>query len=293
MPDGPLRNLVTPLLGAAIAGHAEVARVLVAGGADIHRESLTQPLTPTGAAEYWSFQGQGQKDVAAYLRSLGGTNPYNDPNRPENQWDGHPGEWPIRLVEKALDARVAPQPYVRGEGADAVPLYSCRFDRKKWLFRLLFTTHLSPRLGHELAIALPGRWPIHRAALEHRHFAWPLDLVAHLTRRGTPFRHGDVLTRSALGANAWVHPQVSDWVAVSLSVIESIRVSLAEKDPVFARHAGPVLLLVPRVAAKKALDAEAARQFADAKASMKWGPTALKPGRSGLAVPLELSTEDA
>jgi hypothetical protein len=86
---------------------------------------------------------------------------------------------------------------------------------------------------------------------------------------------------------------VSDWVAVSLSVIESIRVSLAEKDPVFARHAGPVLLLVPRVAAKKALDAEAARQFADAKASMKWGPTALKPGRSGLAVPLELSTEDA
>jgi hypothetical protein len=292
-PDGTDSTLVTPLHGAAINGDVGIARLLVDAGADIHRESLTQPLTPTGAAEYWSFQGQGQKDIAAYLRSLGGTNPYNDPNRPETLWDGHVGEWPIRLVEKTLDARVSPESYVRGSGAAGVPLYSCRFDRKKWLFRLLFTAHLSPKLGYELAVALPGRWPVHRAALEHRRFAWPLDVVAHLARGGLPLRHGGVASRAALGDSVWLPPPVSDFVAVAFSGVESVRAGLAKKDPEFARHAGPLLLLVPRLSAKKPLDAAAARAFADAKASVKWGPSALKPGRSGLAIPLELSAEDA
>jgi hypothetical protein len=292
-PDGTDSALVTPLHGAAVNGDVDIARLLIDAGADIHRESLTQPLTPTGAAEYWSFQGQGQKDVAAYLRSLGGTNPYNDPNRPETLWDGHVGEWPIRLVEKTLDARVSPEPYVRGSGAAGVPLYSCRFDRKKWLFRLLFTAHLSPTRGYEIAVALPGRWPVHRAALEHHRFAWPLDVVAHLARGSLPLRHGDVVSRAALGDSVRLPPAVSDFVAVALSGIESVRAGLAKKDPVFARHAGPLLLLVPRLSAKKSLDAAAARAFADAKASVKWGPSALKPGRSGLAIPLELCAEDA
>lgn len=292
-PDGSVTELVPPLFQAAMNGTLGVAMRLVEAGADIHRESLTQPLTPTGAAEYWSFQGQGQKDVAAYLRSLGGTNPYNDPNRPETLWDGHVGEWPIRLVEKTLDARVSPEPYMRGSGAAGVPLYSCRFDRKKWLFRLLFTAHLSPTLGYELAVALPGRWPVHRSALEHHRFAWPLDVVAHLARRSLPLRHGDVVSRAALADSVRLPPAVSDFVAVALSGIESVRVGLAKKDPVFARHAGPLLLLVPRLSAKKPLDAAAARAFADAKASVKWGPSALKPGRSGLAIPLELCAEDA
>lgn len=293
VPDGAMDASVSPLFIAAMEGSLHVARLLLDGGADLHRESLTQPLTPTGAAEYWSFQGQGQKDVAAYLRSLGGTNPYNDPDRPETLWDGHVGEWPIRLVEKTLDARVSPEPYLRGSGAAGVPLYSCRFDRKKWLFRLLFTAHLSPTLGYELAVALPGRWPVHRAALEHRRFAWPLDVVAHLARGGLPLRHGDVVSRAALGDSVRLPPSVSDFVAVALSGVESVRAGLAKKDPVFARHAGPLLLLVPRLSAKTPLDAAAARAFADAKASVKWGPSALKPGRSGLAVPLELCAEDA
>lgn len=293
--DGAVDELATALYSSAGQGHLDIARLLVEAGADIHRESLTQPLTPTGAAEYWSFLGENRKEVARYLRSLGGQNPYNDPNRPPDQWDGHPGELQIRFVERALAARVSPIPYIRQVEGSPVELYSCRFDNKKYLFRLLFTVSLNGPRHQEVALALPGMWPVHRAALELERFRWPLDLLARTSRNvaaSGPLEHGMVLDRNhpATAGVRWPET-ISQWLVVAHESLEGVRRELSAIDEFIANTLGPVLLLVPHLAKKPLTPGAPAREAADAKARVKWAPPALKVGRNTLAVPLEVSAE--
>ena len=296
-PDGAVDHGSTPLQGAAYSGHLDVVRALVEAGADIHRESFGMPLTPTGTAEYWSFLGKGQAEVAAYLRSLGGQNPYNDPNRPENLWEGREGELHLRFVERALGSRVSPFPLQREhvKGRDLL-LYSCRFDRKKWLFRLLFTVQLSLTAGCEVGLALPCNWPVHRAALELPRFAWPIDflfgLAARLDRDVGVIGHGDVLDRAHPLARGLAWPARFDqWLVVQHASFETVRTELAAQDEHVAKHLRPTLLLVPHFAKTPLRPGADARAKADAKALVKWAKPALGTARNGLVVPIETSAE--
>ena len=295
-PDGRIESSVTPLYQAACQGNIEVARLLVAAGADIHREALGGALTPTAGAEYWSFLGQNRREVATYLRSLGGQNPYNDPNRPEDQWDGREGELHLRFIERALASRVSPFPYQRVvTGRRKVSLYSCRFDMKKHLFRLLFTVHLSTTAQRELALALPGRWPLHREALELQRFAWPLDFlcgIADRVKRGAVIEHGDVIDREHPLAQGLQWPStITQWLIVRHESADAVRRELSKTDKFIAKWLRPTLLVVPLHSKKSLKSGAPAKTAADTKARVKWAPPALGTARNGLAIPLVASAE--
>ncbi len=288
--DGPIDHRTTPLLAAAKEGQFEVVKRLVDADADIHREMLTSPVTPTAEAEYWSFLNRGQKDVAAYLRSLGGTNPYNEPVRPDDFWDEYVGGLHIMLIEGALRFRVSPYPFRRdiGDGREII-VHSCRFAPNKFLFRMLFTVNLSMAAGCEIGIVLPAVWPVHKAALQLKNYSWPIDFlfkVAAAVSAGVKVEHGQVLDRDhAAVAGAYWSPMFDQWLVVNHSSIEDVRQKLA---PTLM----PTFLLTPVCEKKKLVEGAESRKRADARANAKWGNSALGPGRNALAIPMEASKED-
>lgn len=288
--DGPVDGGSTPLHGAARSGQLAVARTLIEAGADIDREAAGMPLTPTGIAEYWSLLGQGQTEVAAYLRSLGGQNPYNDPNRPEDLWSGREGELHLRFVERALGARV-PFPFEREPvKGRRLALYWCRFRRPHYYFRLLFTVQLSLTAEREVGLVLPCSWPVHRAALELPRFTWPLDLLfgvaARLDRGEVSVEHGDVLDREhpAVRGLAWP-TSFEQWLVVRHGSFETVRQELSTEDDFIAKWLRPTLLLVPHFAKRRLRAGAEALAKADAKARVKWEKPALGTARNGLVVP--------
>lgn len=282
--DGGVDSSSTPLHHAAMGGHLAVVRELVEVGADIHRESLRLPLTPTGTAEYWSFQNQGQREVAEYLRTLGGINPYNG-ERPDDVWEGLGGEMHIELVERALNGRVSPVPFARATiTGREVAIRTSRFAPTLFLFRTLFTTSLSPIAGQELALVLPSLWPLHARALQEPRYAWPLDLLAHLEERasrGASLAHGDVLNRGDehLAGLDWP-TNFDQWLVVCHGSLEERRLAVPEA------MLSPTLFLVPHANKKPIVPGKDALTRADAKATVKWARPALGQGKNGLVVPL-------
>jgi hypothetical protein len=285
--DGRLDDRSTPLIDACISGHLSVVRRLLEAGADLHRESLRQPLTATGTAEYWSFKQEGQPEVASYLRSLGGTNPYfdgaPDAKDAEERWAGAVGEMHIELLERALYGRVSLVPFEREEGSERpLVVRQCRFSANPYLFRLLCTVNAAPSAPGEVAIALPAAWPLHAAALKEQRYAWPLELVFHVARKlqqGASLSHGDLLARDGeILQNAFTPRDIEQWIVVAHRTFEERRIAVLQAG------LAPTLLLVPNFA--KAIKPKEALAKADAKAQVNWEKPALGTGRSALTVQL-------
>lgn len=284
LPDGTDITPAPPLVSAATSGNLELARFLVEAGADVNREHLAQPLTPTGWADYYA-EVKPTGEVAAYLRSLGGINPYNDQSRPEDFWDGVRGEMQIELVERALKGRVHPVPFEDTSSGERLTLRQSRFSAEAFLFRLLFSVDFVDAGGRcEVAVALPRFWPNHAAALHKGQFRWPWDLMFAVGRSladGAVLQHGDVLSRESdiFRGVSW-QPGFDQWLAVRHE-------SLAERRrAVPSAGLSDTIFLVPHIGKTPLKPGKASKAAADAKAKVKWNASAGKRGRNTLIVPL-------
>lgn len=258
-------------------------------GGDTHRESLESPLTPTGAAEYWSaFNHQNPGEVGRYMRSIGGISPYFDTPAgasADDRWQGVEGELHIDLLESGLFGRVSLVPFEREVAGCMVSIRQCRFVAEKYLFRTLCTVNLSKRQRLEIAIALPSSWPLHSAALKEQRYAWPLELLYHVAGKltqGAALAHGDLQARDGdLLRDTFTPSEIQQWLVVCHQSLEERRATVPQAK------LGATLLLVPHVG--KPIKGSDAKARADAKAKVKWEKLALGTGRNALVVPLPVS----
>lgn len=72
-PDGTPDHITTPLMDAVVSGHAEVAKLLIQHGADIHRLHGRMHQTPLDLAMKW-----GRADIEELLRSKGAVSTFDE-----------------------------------------------------------------------------------------------------------------------------------------------------------------------------------------------------------------------
>lgn len=285
LPDGTDITPTPPLHTATIAGQLEVVKLLVAAGADIQRESLSQPMTALGWADFYR-KTKPTGPVGDHLRELGAIDPYNAARaEDEDVWAGTRGEVQIELIERVLQGRVNSVPTERRVGNKTLTLRQSRFSADDYYFRLLFSVDfVAAGAPCEVALALPKFWPNHARALDKKEFRWPWDLlfaVGESLSSGGTLKHGDLLDRGdALFREVDWGAGFDQWVAVRYE-------DLAKKrKAVKAAGLDETLLLVPYLGAKKLTKGKAAKDFADRKAKTKWNETAGKPGKNTMCVPL-------
>lgn len=290
--DGTICGPTTALMSAALYGKLEVARLLVEAGADLDRDSLIGATSPLGNAdEDAPFDQEARKEVAAYLRSVGATKPW-DRERPEEFWDEAEGELTIRLVESCLGV------------VSAIPLHDelteyarvvVRRARHGWRsrFQTLFTCGLPDQgSAYELALPLTAKWPLHRRALEQELFARPVKFLAAAADRaltGVKIEHGDVLTKEHPLVTGLAWPgDFEQWLVVDHSSFVAKREAFASapEPELRATKLPQVLLLVPHLEKKPLKPGDEGRRKADAKARVKWEKPAASGGRNNLVVPL-------
>lgn len=262
--DGCPTSVATPLMGAAVGGHLDIARALLDAGADVNREHLRLPETALDFAEAYKVKDSGQDAVAALLRERGGIRPYADPH----DWSKVPGREYIEYIEHAIGT-VNPIALSTEAGRGRKITVRKGIVAPKAEYKLLFTVGLARLAGSELAVPLPWGWPLNRDSLELPRFNWPLRLLGRLSGLagdGERLAHGVVLdAHQPAFKDTGAPPEILQWLVVNH---ESTDVN---------RDDEPSTLLVIPVIAKKPVAAGAARALADKKATAKW---------KALAVPL-------
>ena len=281
--DGPAFAVTSPLFGAASQGHLAAARFLVERGADVDRDNLHTPLTPLALADELSFLRKGQAEVAAYLRSVGATKPW-DYNRPDGFWNDAFGYLTLLFVESCLGlTHATPVGVLRNQLARI----EIRRALHGWrtIFQTLYSAGLTLQGGHcEVGVCLTQAWPLHRGALKELRFRRPVDFLIAVSERilqGATPAHGDVLGRQHDLVRGLDWPgEFEQWLVVRHESFETRRREIG--DPML-----PVmLLLIPHLDKRSLKQGKDALAIADRKANVKWEKPAAGGGRNNLVVPL-------
>ena len=165
-----------PLTMAAMSGHLEIVKLLVARGADIHASwhcmnSLTQA------------EDHGHHEVAEYLRSLGVKDPRE--TTPPNYSGAH-----ARIKETMLANHGTLSEWVQTiPGTPAVAIHMISTNAKDRREQFLFTVGLSDlnlpneedRLAcAELTLNLPLRWKLDEKSLTDPRWNWPIEWLRNV-----------------------------------------------------------------------------------------------------------------
>lgn len=170
--DGGLRSFGTPLMAAAMEGHAQVLEVLLQAGAEVNREHLRLPQTALDFAELYRVKQTGQAHTAELLRAAGGVRPYLS----SHDWSGHRHGEVLAAWEQALDARVSPLSLAEEEGA-LPAVFRTRLP-KKFSHQLLFTVGGA---GDSVLVCLPSEWPLCERARSLAEWRWPIDALRSMS----------------------------------------------------------------------------------------------------------------
>jgi hypothetical protein len=186
--DGLAISCCTPLMSAAINGKIEVARLLLAAGADVNRQHGNWTKTALDLAENW-----GHADVAALLRQHGGVRLESAQRDWSKEWGGET----IGFVEETV-GQVSPLALSQIVPGDLEINIRFAQIRPKKEYKLLFTIGVSVFADLELALCLPKNWPITGNAAQEPQYAWPVQLFLNLAvqlNQGRSLAAGTILSR--------------------------------------------------------------------------------------------------
>lgn len=252
--DGDPRSVVTPLMVAAIEGHTDVARQLIAAGAEINREHGRWTRTALDLAEI-----HGHPEIAALLREHGGIRLESD----QRDWSGVPGQALIEHMERVVGP-VSPLALTQIISGDIE--LSLRFAQiaPKKQHKLLFTVGLAAVAEMELALCLPATWPLNQAAMKDERFAWPILALWQLgttIAQGRSLAAGDIISRDDKAFTQLQWPAKVDRLLIT---------------PVEVTAVDNLLLLVP-LRAKDRIDTEEKKlALICKKAGAKWAALSIE-----------------
>ncbi|QCP54367.1 ankyrin repeat domain-containing protein [Trinickia violacea] len=207
MVDGPPVAVTTPLMDSAVAGHKDVAEVLIANGADVNRLHLRYNQTSLDLAFIYR-----KNDVVGVLENAGGKRAI-EPIDFTVERGGGILEHVYERVGQILSSRPSQM-----FGRYSVELRTALIKEAKDC-KLLFSlgTHeLSPRV--EFFLCLQSDWPLNNACLKENDFlSFPSRLIFELSRQrleGKIIREGEIIDKTTELANELVWPDGIDAVVV-------------------------------------------------------------------------------
>jgi hypothetical protein len=182
--DGSILSVTTPLINSIIFGHAEVAKFLIAKGANINAVHLTQNKTPLDYAKIW-----GLKEIEDILTSKGAITL----SKPID-WETEYGGPLLKYVNDNAGAvlPISLLPVVSNNQNISLRIAHVNRKQQKYLFTIgLFAKH-KPMI--ELSIVVSASWNLNNNSSKNTFPCALLMNLSELITNGITVKEGDFIS---------------------------------------------------------------------------------------------------